>query len=374
MMRVLFNALQLNNRSGTGRYCAELLRAFAEIAPDLELTACLPRGSRSEEEPDAGGPAFRVSHSAFRNVPTTCPRVFMEHWLLPHQARNFDLVHYPASVGPLFPATNLVLTVHDLAVFRHPEWFTRGRALYYRAAITRGVRQARRIIADSRATAQELQELLDVPPDLIDIIPLGVSPHFAPVPLERIEAIRRQYALPADFFLFVGTFEPRKNLERLITAWDSVAACIPENLVLAGRRGWRDAPILEAIQRSPFRSRIHLPSHVPEHDLPALLSAARAFVWPSLYEGFGLPPLEAMACGTPVITSNTSSLPEITGDAALLVDPHEVDAIAQALRRVSANAALRDELRAKGLTRAAQFTWHHTGDLTLRSYKGPAED
>lgn len=362
-MRVLINGLQAGNRSGTGRYTEELIRALAELDEELELTVVWPEGVAPPRE------RSRI-HLEYHPVDPLRRICFDQFGINRLRLRcKAGIVHYPASIGPLRCQPGTVLTVHDLGAFRAPEWFRSSRAAYYRFAIARSARQAARIIADSEAAANDLQQYLDIPPDSIDVIPLGVSPAFSPPDDAARQSIRQKYGLPENFFLFVGTLEPRKNLSRVLDAWSRIAPDCAYDLAIAGRSGWKNEPLLRAIEASPFRKRIHLTGYIPEADLPALIGAAHAFVWPSLLEGFGLPPLEAMACGTPVIASKTGSLPEVAGDAAILVDPYHVETIAEALRRLSGEAALHRQLREKGLARAAGFTWARTARMTLDTYR-----
>jgi glycosyltransferase involved in cell wall biosynthesis len=359
-MRVLINGLQAGNRSGTGRYTVELARALA-VRPEIEeLTLVWP-----ESAPAPEGPRVRI----IRRDDRMLQRVFFDHIGLSALCTRVgaDIVHYPANFGPASGARNLVVTVHDLSFLKHPEWFRPDRAWYYRMAIRRTVGLAARLIADSQATADDLNALLGVPAGRIEVIPLGVSAEFQPSSADIRDKVRRAYGLPERFFLYVGTLEPRKNLPRLVEAWSRVADGAPD-LVIAGRAGWKNRALDAAIARSAHRARIHRPGFVAQADLPALLSAADAFVWPSLFEGFGLPPLEAMACGAPVLTSNVSCLPEVVGDAALMVDPADTGAIADGLQRLATDAALRSELRKKGAARAQAFTWERTARLTVQSY------
>jgi glycosyltransferase involved in cell wall biosynthesis len=278
-------------------------------------------------------------------------------------------VHYPASIGPLDGGPNVVVTVHDCIFMRHPDWFRWERAEYYRWAGCRSARRAARVIADSQATAYDLRELIGVPDSRIDVVPLGVDGQFRPATAEAIETVRAQYKLPESYFLYVGTLEPRKNLAAVVRAWDCVAEEIEEDLVIAGRTGWKTEEMLAAIRQAKHRDRVHLPGFIEQTDLVPAISAAQVFVWPSLFEGFGLPVLEAMACGTPVLTSTTSSLPEVAGDAALLVDPESDEAIAEGMKRLSRDDVLRARLSAAGLQRAAEFTWTRTAELTLKTYE-----
>lgn len=366
-MNVLINALQAGNKSGTGRYVTELVRALAAHPDKLELTVLWPEGEPLEE---LGG---RVS--VVRKPAQSLRRILTDHWMIQELCarKGIDVVHYPANFGPLLPLRNVVVTVHDLSFMRHPEWFRWNRAMYYRWALRRTVHLAKRIIADSEATVSDLVQFTGVSHEQIDVVPLGVHPRFRPASEEIKTAIRLNYRLPERFFLYVGTLEPRKNIPRLIEAWSRVAPDTEADLVIAGRRGWKTQAIDVAVSRSPHHQRIHFLDFLPEDDLPAVMSAAFAFVWPSLFEGFGLPPLEAMACGTPVLTSKVSSLPEIVGDAALLTAPEDVSAIADGMQRLLGDASLREGLAARGLERARLFSWERSAALTLKAYQAAGQ-
>lgn len=359
-MRVLINGMQGGNQSGTGRYTEELIRHLAQRHDALELTVWWP--SWIEPGPWADSVVLEPQPSGVWS------RLRLERQVQ-RVAPDFDVVHYPASIGPLDGGANVVVTVHDCIFMRHPDWFRWERAEYYRWAGSRSARRAGRIIADSQATAHDLRELIGVPDSRIDVVPLGVGAQFQPANAAAIDAVRQCYRLPEPCFLYMGTLEPRKNIASLVRAWDRIANEIPEHLVIAGRTGWKPEEMLAAIQGAKHKERIHLPGFIGEEDLAAALGAARAFVWPSHFEGFGLPVLEAMACGTPVLTSDVSSLPEVAGDAALLVDPESEDAIADGLRRLSRDDVLRARLAAAGVQRAAEFTWARTAEMTLKVYE-----
>ncbi len=365
-MLVLLNALQAGNRSGTGRYTTELARWLPSLAQDLDVAVLWPAGLSQPNSTSETREAFLNREAA-----NPLKRIYMDQVGIRKESAHIkaDIVHYPASIGALLPASNAVVTVHDLSFLHESRWFRPGRAVYYRFAVGRSARLAKRVIADSKATANDLVEFLDIPEERIDVIPLGVDQAYHPPSPEAIEAVRAKYDLPEQFFLFVGTLEPRKNLARLIAAWSHIADTCPQDLVLAGRNGWKVAPIMDAIADSPYSERIHQPGFIAPTDLPALMGAAETFVWPSLCEGFGLPPLEAMACGTPVLTSNVSSLPEVVGDAAYMANPYHVDDIAEGMLRLAEESPLRDTLRAKGLERAKFFSWRRTAEATLETYR-----
>lgn len=362
-MLVLLNALHAGNVSGTGRYMAHLARSLTALG-DLDVAVVWPAGV-AWNEPDNGSSYIELTATG------AAQRIFFDQVGI-RQVRSrlgADIVHYPASVGPLTRIPNTVLTIHDLSYLREPSWFPARRSLYYRKTILRSARLAARIIADSQATADDLILLGGLPAAAIDVVHLGVDELFRPASDEVRAAVREKYTLPPKFFLFCGTLEPRKNIPHLITAWSSVADQCDWDLVIAGRRGWGVGPIERAVAESPHADRIHPPGFIEQEDLPAVLSAAGAFVWPSLWEGFGLPPLEAMACGTPVLTSSTSSLPEVVGDAAVLVDPLNVPAIAQGMIELAQDETLRTDLRRRGLARAAKFTWDKTAEETVATYR-----
>jgi len=372
-MHVLINGLQAGNRSGTGRYTIELIRALAALDAGAQVTAVWPAGMDAPFSTVSPGSTVRLNlqyHSA-----GAAARVLFDQFGLPRLRSRIGagLVHYPANFGPICRADGVVVTVHDLSFMRHSEWFRADRAAYYRLAARRTARVACRLIADSQATARDIAEFLGFPSGRIDVIPLGVDTTFHPATEDACRGVREKYRLPAAFFLYVGTMEPRKNLPRLIRAWSRIAGEVSPDLVIAGRQGWKTDALQKALASSAHAARIHLPGFVAAEDLPAMLTAAQVFVWPSLLEGFGLPPLEAMACGTPVLTSSTSSLPEVAGDAALLVDPEDEDALAGGLRMLAGDEALRAGLRAKGLTRAAHFTWARTARMTIEAYRRALE-
>ena len=366
-MRVLFHALQAGNRSGTGRYIVELIKAMAALENGPELVCLWPK---------------KVP------VPARCPQVewvqcfsnfagrfFREQWDTGRLVQKYgvDMVHFPASVATFKTDAPQVVTVHDLCFKSHPEWFPRARVLYYNTFIGPGIRSAARVLADSRATAEDIKRFYPIPASRIDIVPLGVDACFRPVAERECEQVRNVYGLPESFFLFVGTLEPRKNLPRVLEAWTMFEESFPD-LVIAGRAGWK-LNLKSYIKDNGYADRrIHCLDHVPADYLPALYSGAKALVWPSLMEGFGLPPLEAMACGTPVITSNTSSMPEVVGNAALMVEPTDVKALAMAMKRLVSDNPLCGKLRLAGFKRVETFSWQRSAEMTVETYKKVCRD
>ncbi len=300
----------------------------------------------------------------------------LAQWHLPRAiTAQLDICHWPFEAVFLnIPHIAHVMTMHDLIVLRHPDWLT---PLYVQEN-THNLRQiaryATRIIADSEHTRRDAINLLGIPPERIDVIPLAAGPGFAPLSdRARADAVVARYGLrDGDYVFSWGIISERKNYVRLAAAFKAIIARNPTlttRLVLAGDWGWLTESIKEGLAVLDLGERLVMPGRVPQDDLPALIHGARAVAYVSLYEGFGLPPLEAMACGTPVVASNTTSVPEVVGDAGLLVDPYKVADIAAALERVLTDDALRAELVARGLRRAADFSWTHTAELTMETYR-----
>jgi glycosyltransferase involved in cell wall biosynthesis len=263
-----------------------------------------------------------------------------------------------------------VLTVHDL-IFRHlPEHHKVLNRWYLNATLPLYCRRADHIIAVSKATRDDIIASYQVPEKKITVVPEAAAPQFQPQPPERVARVRADHRLPEAYVLYVGTIEPRKNLIRLLDAWAALyQAHEAPPLVIVGKHGWLSDNFYAALAKNPCREAVRFTGYVADEDLPAIFAAAMVFAFPSLYEGFGLPPLEAMACGTPVVCSKRSSLPEVVGDAALTVDPSDTDALRAALRRLLRDAELRAELRARGLRQAARFSWTRAARETLAVYR-----
>jgi alpha-1,3-rhamnosyl/mannosyltransferase len=269
---------------------------------------------------------------------------------------------------PLNPALPVCATFHDAIPLSHPEWANPRLRGLKNVLLRRAARAATRIIAISEAMVPQIVEHYGVPQERVTVVPNGVGPAwFEREEPKVLRELRSRYDLAERYLLFVGTLQPRKNVERILAAYASLPESIRRDyqLVIAGKEGWRAAPLVSELQSLQAAGRVRWLERVPETDLRALYQAASVFVFPSLYEGFGLPVLEAFASGVPVITSNVTSLPEVAGDAALLVDPMRVDAIAEAMRRVVEDPSLRDRLVDLGRTRARLFTWENCARQTL---------
>jgi glycosyltransferase involved in cell wall biosynthesis len=266
-----------------------------------------------------------------------------------------------------------VITMHDVSFALFPQFFSARRRLWHSAVrVPRLVKNAAHIICDSRSTSEDVQQLYGVASEQLSVIPLGVSENFKEVTdLQERARIKKEHELPDNYILTLGSIEPRKNLVSLITAFDHFCETSKEafSLVVAGPRGWKSGAFWSALRRSPFADRIHVLGFVPEKDRPGLISMAKCVVSASSYEGFGLPVLEAMRCGVPVITSHTSSLPEVLHDAGILVDPERPLQISRALQALLSDKVLQEQFREKGLARSRQFSWEKTAEATYAVLK-----
>lgn len=310
-------------------------------------------------------------------LPSPFLRIAWEQTALPFLARQhrLDLLHSPHYTMPLAKSCRTVVTFHDMTFFLYPQMHLRYKRIFFRTMIPLSARRANALIAISHSTRADILRILRTPPDKVITIPYGIAPHFQPLTDANMrDAFCQQHNLPRPFILYVGNLEPRKNLPMLVRAFARlVRAGLPHALVLAGSRGWKDTEIFATIQELDLTTRVFFPGYISQSDLPTLYSAADLFVYPSLYEGFGLPVLEAMACGVPVITSNISSMPEVIGDAGVLIELNDVDTLAAALQRVLTDRPLRATLAAKGLARARAFSWEHTAQATLSIYARVAQ-
>ena len=278
----------------------------------------------------------------------------------PKNLSNFDLVHCPTVTAPFFfrPNSRVVMTVHDLIPLLFPRWQTTRRVLYFKYFLKYRFRFVDRFIAVSNTTKQDLIDLFEIPEDKIDVVYEGVSDQFRPIEKKR-----------EDFILAVGTLEPRKNFKRIIEAYISLRTekKISDKLIIVGKKGWLFDDILTIPEA--FQDDIIFKGYVSEDELIRLFQTAHFFIYPSMYEGFGLPILEAMACGCPVITSNTSSMPEVAGDAALLVDPYQIEEIKNAIYTLTNDAELCTKMSTEGIGRASRFSWQHAAAQTSQVYE-----
>lgn len=350
---------------GIARYTLELTRALADEGPTDRFTLLKSVRQRN---------GLPRAHNLSAVPLLTPPHHRWEQFGLPLELLRVrpDVVHCPDFIPPFRRSCPAVVTVHDLGFLRFPHTLTADSLRYYRQA-ARAVRGAERTIAVSHHTARDLTELLGAPEGRVRVVYNGIGAAFRPIDDADSAAVRSRYGLDAPFILFVGTFEPRKNIETLARAFRQVRARQDVALALVGRRGWLYASVFDEIERLGLRRHVRILEGVPDRHLPALYSAAAAFAYPSLYEGFGLPPLEAMACGAPTVVADSSSLPEVVGDAALLHPPTDHDALADALLRLLEDDTLRATLRQRGPEQAARFRWAASARQTLAVYREAAE-
>ncbi len=343
-------------RTGTENYSLNIIRSIAEIDGEDQFIL-YTRGGTLE-----GLPAnFRQRELV--------PRRFWTHLALSREMlkRRPDALFVPAHVVPLVHPDATVVTLHDVGYLYYPQEHPGLQRLYLHWSTLFSSRAARRIIVPSRATMEDLVGRYTVDAQKVRVVPHGVSPHFRPLAERAVEDALRRLGVERPYLLTVGTLQPRKNLLRLFRAMDRLAqAGLPHRLVLAGRRGWLFEPIRRELERRMLEGRCLWLGYVPDAFLPALYCGADALVMPSLYEGFGMPVLEAMACGTPVVASRAGALPELLGNAGILVDPTSVDSLFAGMIEVMADAELAEELRSRGLARSAQFSWSTAALQTLQ--------
>jgi glycosyltransferase involved in cell wall biosynthesis len=367
--RVLVDATAVPARlTGAGVYAARVLAALAG-RDDLEVAAfCAPGSSAVLAAP---GLRLRPVAAAGAGRPA---RIAWTQVLAGRAARaaGADLLHGVHYELPLAARLAQVVTVHDLTLVTHPEWHEAAKVRYFGWAMRRAVARATRVLCVSATTARDLAERLEVPADRVDVTPLGTD--LRPAPPDRVEAVRRRLGLDGPYLLGLGTVEPRKDLPTLVRAFAALAGELPHRLVLAGLAGWGSGALAAAVAASGVADRVLVAGYVPEADKAALLSGADVFVYPSRYEGFGLPVLEAMACGAPVVTTTGGSLPEVAGDAAALVEPGDDHALAAALAKLAGDPAAREDAAARGRRRADAFAWERCGELTAAAYRRALDD
>ena len=284
-----------------------------------------------------------------------------------------DVLHVQFTAPPFCPCP-VVVSIHDLSFEHLPQTFNRRSRTQLRLTVRHSARRAAKILTLSEHTRRDVIETYGVDPEIVTAIPLAAPAHFGPVTQDKeLQRVRHTYGIDGDYVLSVGSIQPRKNLVRLIKAYAELRGTRSGNkcpkLVIVGRCAWLYDETLRALEQTGVEDSVVLTGYVPESDLPALYSGALCFIYPSYFEGFGLPPLEAMKCGAPVIVGNATSLPEVVGDAALKVDPFDVSAIAAAMDQLINNSELRDELSVKGLARAKMFDWKATAQRTLAVYE-----
>jgi glycosyltransferase involved in cell wall biosynthesis len=355
--------LVYHTRAGIGEYTLRLTQALARTFGEHRFTLLQDRRNK---QPLVAARNIAVAHTFVPSHHRLEQRLLP--WVVNHLAT--DVFHSPDFIPPLRANGPSVITIHDLAFLIYPHFLTKDSARYY-GQIDRAVRRADRIIAVSESTKHDLIQKLGIPEDKITVIYEAADPLFQPE--DRATALRHVQTLfevPQEFILFVSTIEPRKNIPGLLRAYRRLRDSykLTPALVLVGAPGWLSEDVHKLVDELHLKPYCFFLGRVSNHDLHHLYNAARCLVHPAFYEGFGVTPLEAMACGTPVVVSNVSSLPEVVGDAALLVDPENDEEITVALWRILTDTALQAELRTKGLQRAPAFSWERAASQTMEVY------
>jgi len=355
--------------AGIGRYTRELIRALSHV--DDENVYTLFSAGRDQNE------ASWPDNYRRRSLPLTDRHlaILWQRLRLPLPVElitgPIDIFHSPDFVLPPVARAKTALTVHDLSFMRYPECSSPPLLDYLMRHVPRSVARADLILADSQSTLRDLVELLHVEKERIQVVYPAIDDRFQPVPLANAQAVLDRYGIHRPYILGLGTLQPRKNYPRLIQAFAQLREerGIPHQLVIGGGWGWLGEDIDDTITKLGLEEQVQLAGFIDDADLPALYSGAALFSFPSLYEGFGIPVLEAMACGTPVVTSNISSLPEAAGDAALMVDPLDVSDIAQAMWRALDDSDLRLDLIGRGMIQSKVFTWERSAKELLNAYQ-----
>ena len=368
-MRIAIDAHSVGAKlGGNESYAVNLIEALAEIDGANDYTLYVTTREAHER--------FNKRWSNFK-VRTTLPHTPLIRIPLTLSAElrknPVDVLHVQFTAPPFCPCPTVV-SIHDLSFEHLPETFNVRSRTQLRITVRHSAKRAARILTLSEYTREDLIDTYGIGAERITAIPLAAPAHFAPVTdFRELQRVRHNYGIDGDYFLSVGSIQPRKNLVRLVKAYAALRgqdsnAKLPK-LVLVGKRAWLYDETLRALEAPGVKEAVVLTGYVPDQDLPALYSGALCFIYPSYFEGFGLPPLEAMKCGAPVIVGNRTSLPEVVGDAGVTVDPFDVQAIAAALKRLLHDSDLRRELSVKGLKRAATFDWRETARRTLKVYE-----
>lgn len=343
----------LGQKSGFGFYVKNLIDALKKVDPKNQYILISPNTSKDFSTPK---------------------RFIWDQFRFPKEAKKskIDILHQPCFSAPIFFKGKIIVTVHDLISMHFPKNLPFASRFYYSRWMPFSYRKADKIIAISENTKKDIIDLLKIPENKIRVIHSAVGNEFMPVKdMKKIQDIKKRYSTGKKFILDVGTLEPRKNYAFLIKAYHLaiLKEKLPHNLVLTGKKGWYYEGLFKLVKDLKLEKRVVFSGYVPEKDLPLLYSAADLFVFPSLYEGFGFPPLEAMACGTPVIASNTSSIPEVVGSAGILLPPKDEKRWAKEIIKISLDKRLAQNLSKKGSEQAKKFSWEKTAAKTIEVYK-----
>ena len=371
-MRIAIDAHSVGTGlGGNESYATNLIEALAQIDQANRYTLYVTKREAVERFSN------RWPNFVVRSTLPHTPLIRIPLTLSAELRRNpVDVLHVQFTAPPFLPCP-VVVSIHDLSFEHLPQTFKWRSRKQLRITVRRSVREASQVIALSAHARQDIIDTYKVSPEKVTAIPLAAADHFKPIKNDaELQRVKQTYGIDGDYILTVGAIQPRKNLARLVAAYSRLRRAKPEGnlpkLVLAGKCAWLYDETLRAIAELELKESVILTGYVPEKDLPALYSGALCFVYPSYFEGFGLPPLEAMQCGAPVVVGNQTSLPEVVGDAGVLVDPFDVDALAAAITSVISNSNLRTELGVKGQARAKLFEWRETARQTLTIYQKAA--
>ncbi len=359
------------DRVGVDQYLYNLLKNLAKI--DTDNSYFLYANKDLPEEFTNFGRNFRTVISRNRIL----PRILWVQFVLPGLLKRdgIELLHAPCYVAPARMPCPLVITFHDMVSWLFPQKFRIKHRIVYSLFVPSFAKKADGLIAVSGCTKKDLIRLFRVPEEKVTVIYEGANELFKPVDDKTLlENIREKYSLPEKYILYVGMLEPRKNVPVLIRAFKQLKDLtgVEHKLVIAGKKGWMFNEIFNTVQLLKLEDEVIFTGYIADKELPLVYGASKLFVYPSTYEGFGLPPLEAMACGVPVIASDVSSIPEITGDAAELVNPGNADELSRAMSKIISDKSLQESMKKKGLERAGMFSWEKTASQTLEVYKKTA--
>ena len=371
-MRIAIDAHSAGTQlAGNATYITSMIEALAKIDQKNDYTVFVTKRSAYEQYKDRW-PNFTIR----RTLPHT-PLIRIPITLTAELARRPVDILFVQYTAPPFVRSKVVTAIHDISYEHLPETFNRRSRFQMKLTIRYTARHAAHILAPSEYSRRDMIDTYKIQPDRISTIPLAAPEFYKPVfDEDEIERVRRKYQLVETYFLGVGSIQPRKNLVRLMEAYGILLeknSDLP-SLVLAGRKAWLSDETVGAAAFQKIKHKVIFTGYVPDEDLPPLYSGAICFVYPSFFEGFGLPPLEAMKCGTPVIAGNLTSIPEVVADAGILVDPYSVNEIAAGLERVLSDPELRDDLRERGLRRAEEFSWERTARQTLEIFERIANE
>lgn len=358
----------LGNRTGVGTFCLNWTKCLLENDSHIELHG-FSSGRNKASDP------LLARLKSWKHVPVPT-RLVYQVWRtlgIPRVDKMFaglDLFHATNYFLPPVKKCRRIVTIYDLVFIRYPELCSPKIVGPFCRSVIRFAHEADAVVTCSESTKQELMEIADIPSERIFVAYGGVEENLPFPPRDEAAALlQERYGVQAPFLLYVGTLEPRKNVIGLLEAFFRVAADFPHSLALVGGVGWKAEVFFDRLRRSPYRERVIMPGYVSAEDLPLFYAAAELFIFPSFYEGFGLPVIEAFSAGCPVIASNRSSLPEVVGDAGVLVDPEDYESLAAAIRSVLSDEVLRKTLGEKGKARARQFTWAQSTQTLLQAYR-----